>query len=143
MREILTEIEIAAPPAKVWSILIDFNKWEDWNPISKASGSASQGSTLEVIMLGSDGKVQNTYKPVITSFKEPELFRWRAVMMAGFIFTNDKFIELTETDNGTKIIHKEEFRGLMVPMFWGNFKKYVGPMLNSMNTALKLKAETA
>ena len=98
MREIRTEIEIAAPPTKVWSILTDFNNWKDWNPIiNQASGTASLGSELSMTMRGEDGKDGPKYMPIVTNFEEPKFFRWRAKMMAGFLFTNDKVFELEET----------------------------------------------
>ncbi len=44
MREIRTEIEIAVPPTKVWSILMDFDNWKEWSPIiNQASGVAALG----------------------------------------------------------------------------------------------------
>jgi len=51
MREIRTEIEIAAPVTKVWSILTDFDNWKEWNPIvEQESGVASPGSKLSMTM---------------------------------------------------------------------------------------------
>ncbi len=142
MRELRTEIEIAAPITKVWSILTDFDNWKEWNPIVKqVSGAASLGSKLSVSMCGKDGKDGPKYMPIITIFEEPKSFRWRATMMAGFIFTNDKVFELEETDSGTRLIHKELFSGMMVPITWSKFDKGVPLMLNSMNDALKRTAE--
>jgi len=142
MREIRTEIEIAAPPTKVWSILTDFDNWKNWNPIvNQASGVASLGSELSVTMRGDDGKDGPKYMPIITKFEEPKFFRWRGKMIAEFLFTNDKVFELEETGSGTRLIHKELFSGMLVPMFWSKFDKGVPPMLKSMNDALKRKAE--
>jgi len=142
MREIRTEIEIAAPPTKVWSILTDFENWNNWNPIvNQVSGVASLGSKLSVTMRGDDGKDGPKYMPIVTNFEEPKFFRWRGKMMAGFLFTNDKVFELEETGSGTRLIHKELFSGMLVPMFWSKFDKGVPPMLKSMNDALKRKAE--
>ncbi len=142
MREIRTEIEIAAPPTKVWSILTDFNNWKDWNPIiNQASGTASLGSELSMTMRGEDGKGGPKYMPIVINFEEPKFFRWRAKMMAGFLFTNDKVFELEETGSGTRLIHKELFSGMMVPIMWSKFDEGVPPMLNSMNDALKRRAE--
>ncbi len=142
MREIRTEVEIAAPPSKVWSILLDFNSWKDWSPIiNQASGDASVGSVLSITMQGKDGKDGPKYMPVITDLETPKFFRWRAKMMASFIFTNDKIFELEETSSGTRLIHKELFSGMMVPMFWSKFEEGVPPMLNAMNQALKAKVE--
>ncbi len=142
MRELRTEIEIAAPLTKVWNILTDFNNWKQWNPIVKqARGVASLGSKLSITMCGKDGKASNKYSPVITTFEEPKSFRWRAQMMAGFLFTNDKVFALEEIASGTRLIHIEGFSGILVPMFWSKLNQGVLPMLKSMNDALKVKAE--
>lgn len=142
MREIRTEIEIAAPPTKVWSILTDFEDWKNWNPIiNQASGAASLGSQLSMTMRGEDGKDGPKYMPIVTNFEEPKFFRWRAKMMAEFLLTNDKVFELEKTGSGTRLIHKELFSGMMVPIMWSKFDKGVPPILKSMNDALKRRAE--
>lgn len=147
MREIRTEIEIAAPPEKVWSLLTDIEGWHKWSPIiNKSSGNAAMGSTLDITMIGEmngekKGKDGPQYNPKITIFDAPKHFRWRAQMLAGFIMTNDKIFELEETSTGTRLIHTETFSGLMVPLFWGKVKENVPDMLNSMNSALKTLAE--
>lgn len=39
MPSITTEIEIAAPPDAVWAVLVDYDRYSEWNPfISKLSG---------------------------------------------------------------------------------------------------------
>ncbi len=142
MREIRTEIQIAASPEKVWSILANFNTWKNWNPIvSDASGDAALGSELTVVMCGKDGKASQKYKPVITVFQKPKSLHWRAKMMAKVLFTNDKILELKEVSGGTNVIHSELFGGFMVPMFWSMMKREVPTMLEKMNTALKKKVE--
>ncbi len=145
MREIRTEITIAAPPAKVWGILADIDKWQDWSPVVKqSSGSASLGSKLSITMCGKEGKdgaAGPKYEPVITVLEEPKRLQWRATMMAGFIFENGKILELEESSSGTRLVHIETFSGLMTPLMWGQMEKGVSPMLNSMNEALKKLAE--
>ena len=145
VREIRTEIEISAPPAKVWSILTEIGRWKEWSPvIVDASGNASLGSKLSITMCGKDGKKGKagpTYEPVITVFEAPKNFQWRATMLAGFIFTNGKVLELEESASGTRLVHKETFSGMMVPMMWGQMENSVPQMLNSMNEALKIEAE--
>jgi uncharacterized protein YndB with AHSA1/START domain len=43
-KDIVTEIEIDAPPSRVWEILTDFEKYASWNPfIKKISGTYQQG----------------------------------------------------------------------------------------------------
>ena len=143
VQEIRTEIEISAPPSKVWEIITDINKWHEWSPIINASqGEASVGSVLNITMMGKDkGKDGPEYSPVITEFSQPDYFHWRAYMLAGFIFTNDKIFKLEETETGTKLTHMETFKGLLAPIFCSQMEKDVPPMLNSMNKALKGLAE--
>jgi hypothetical protein len=143
LQEIKTDIEISAPPSKVWPILTDINNWQEWSPIIKEShGTASVGSELTITMIGKeDGKDGPKYNPIITELDEPNHLRWRAHMLAGFIFTNYKIFELEETSSGTRLTHTESFKGLLAPIFCGQMEKGVPPMLNSMNKALKDLAE--
>ena len=142
MRELRSEIEINAPLTKVWDILMDFDHWKDWNPIvNQARGMAAIGSKLSMTMRGKEGEDANQYMPIITQFVPPKFFRWRANMMAGFLFTNDKIFKLEERGAGTRLIHIEAFSGMLVPLFWSKLNKGVLPMLNSMNEALKKNVE--
>ncbi len=143
MQQIKTEIEIAAPPSKVWKIITDIDKWQEWSPTINASkGDATVGSKLSITMMSKEkGKDGPQYNPVITQLDEAKYFHWRAHMMAGFIFTNDKIFKLEETSAGTKLTHIETFKGLVTPLFKGQMEKGVPPMLNAMNKALKELAE--
>ena len=143
VQEIKTEIEISAPPAKVWKIITDINKWQEWSPIINVSqGSTSVGSELTIIMMGKEkGKDGPKYNPVITELKQHDSFRWRAHMLAGFVFTNDKIFKLEQTKTGTRITHIETFKGLLAPIFCDRMEKGVPPMLNAMNKALKDQVE--
>ena len=62
-------------------------------------------------------------------------------MLHGWIFTNYKVLELEASGAGTRLTHKEMFKGLLAPIFCGQMEKGVPPMLNSMNQALKDLAE--
>ena len=142
MREIKTEIVISAPVPKVWNVLTNFNGWQEWNPVvNKTSGTSTLGSELSIVMKGEDGNDGAKYAPVVTISEEPKSFCWRAKMMAEFLFTNEKVFELEKTASGTRLIHKELFKGLLVPIFWGKINGGVPDILNSMNSALKTQVE--
>ena len=141
MREIRTEIDIAAPVTTVWSILTDFDNWRAWNPIvNQVSGGPFLGSQLSVSMCGKDGKDGPKYMPIITIFEEPKSFRWRAKIMAGFLMTNDKVFELKETGSGTRFIHLELFSGILVPLFWNKLNQGVPSMLQIHERGLENKS---
>lgn len=143
MREVRTEIQISAPIERVWQVLTDFENWKTWNPtVKQVVGNSSLGSKLDVIMSGKDCK-EMTYHPCVLEADPPKRFRWRAKMIAGFLFTNDRVFELREKDGGTIFSHREEFSGLMVPISWKSLNQFVLPTLEKMNMALKIKLETS
>lgn len=143
MRALQTTIQISAPIDQVWQVLTDFEKWKDWNPtINQVSGSATAHSILNITMCGSEGKDAMKYKATVLESNPPRNFRWRATMMSGFMFTNDRVFELREKNGGTELTNAEQFSGLMVPLFWGKMSVFVVPMLEKMNQALKDKLET-
>ena len=142
MRELRTKIQISAPMDQVWRVLTDFDHWRDWNPmVNQASGSASVGSKLNITMRGPNAEDAMKYQPTVLEANPPKSFRWRATMMSGLLFANDRVFELKEIDGGTELVNKEEFSGLMVPLFWNKMNQFVVPMLEKMNRALKEKLE--
>jgi len=142
MREISSEIEINAPLTEVWAILMDFDKWSEWNPtVNQIYGTATLGSKLGITMAGPEGKDDQKYSAEITTFETPRSFRWRAVMIAGFLMTNDRSFELEPAGEGTKLVNTEHFSGLFVSLFWSKLERFVPDSLKSMNEALKAKAE--
>ncbi|MFK7826978.1 MAG: SRPBCC family protein [Oligoflexales bacterium] len=143
MKKVQTEIEISAPPEDVWKVLSNIDDWQNWSPvINKSQGTAALGSKVVITMCSKEeGKDGPKYSPVITKFDEPKSLHWRATMMAGIIFTNDKHIDLEKTDSGTRVIHKELFSGIMAAMMGSHMEDGVPPILNKMNEALKQKVE--
>ena len=139
MQTIKTEIDITAPPEKVWGILTDVDKWHEWSPtINASAGDVSVGSSVSITMMSKEaGKDGPKYQPKIIRLDEPKYFQWRAHMMASFIFTNDKIFELEKTASGTRVIHSETFKGIMAALMKGKMEEGVPPMLNTMNEALK------
>jgi hypothetical protein len=75
-KEIVTEIEINAPPSHVWEILTDFEKYSTWNPfIKKISGEAARNEKLEVHMPNPQGGTMIVTYTVLMAGKDREL-RW-------------------------------------------------------------------
>lgn len=142
MRKITSEIVIAAPAAKVWQVITNFENWKSWNPIvAEVQGTSQIGSKLQVTMKGKNGGKGGSYSPLILESEMPKHFRWRGSMAGGLLMTNDKIFSLREDGGKTHLVHTETFSGLMVPLSWGKMEKWVPNMLESMNKALKAEAE--
>jgi len=142
MKEIRSEILISAPIDKVWQVLTDFDNWKDWNPmVINANGSALEGSKLTITMCGKDKKDGPKYQPSVLEVKAPSRFRWRVKMMGGIMLTNDRVFKLKEKEGGTELVNSEFFSGLMLLMAGKKLDKFVPPILEQMNLALKNKLE--
>lgn len=141
-RAISTEVEIAAPPPEVWAKITDINGWSDWNPtVTKIGGAAVKGEMLDITISAEDGSDGPNYLAMIVELEEPKTFRWRAKMMSEAVFKNDRIFTLEPTETGTRLIHSEEFSGMMVPIMWGFFETGVPKILGDMNAALKSTLE--
>jgi hypothetical protein len=142
MKEIRTEIRIESTKDKVWEILMDLPHWSEWNPIvNKIEGNLEVGGELSITMCDEKGKNTKNYKAKITSIDDKKRFSFIATMMANFMFSADRIIELEDSAEGTLLIQREIYTGIMVSMFWGKLSTQAKAMLNSMNEALKKKAE--
>ena len=142
MREIRTDVHIAAPIDEVWRVLTDFNGWAEWNPtVNGASGGGAVGSKVSITMSGKNGKDGPKYQPTVIEAVAPQSFRWSASMLGGLLMKNDRIFELTEKDGGTALVHTEAFSGLMAAMSWSKLNGFVPQILEKMNDALKAKLE--
>jgi len=142
MREISSEIEIYADQSDVWEVLVNFDNWAEWNPsVKEAKGTGTLGSKVNLTMASPEGKKGKAYTVTITTFEAPRSLRWRAVMMAGFLMTNDRSLELISTGGSTRVVNTEHFSGMLVNLFWGKLQSFVPGSLKKMNEALKEKAE--
>lgn len=67
MITVLTEIDIAAPPMKVWRALCDFRAYRRWNPYREILGIAAMGETV-TIRIGPDPAKRRAIRAKISAF---------------------------------------------------------------------------
>lgn len=139
MKELHTEIEINAPPEAVWSIIIDFENYEEWNPfINRIIGQAKQGSKIEISLHTPAGK-NRKYEPTITKVDDGRELRWTGkswLLNAEHIFT----IEQLQADK-VRFIHREVFDGLLAGFFGKDLDTDIRQGFEEMNRSLKERAE--
>ncbi|MCB9654468.1 MAG: SRPBCC domain-containing protein [Deltaproteobacteria bacterium] len=145
MFELRTEIEIEAPAATVWAILTDTSMFPTWNPfIHRVEGELRLGSTLEV-ELGAPGKSKMIFKPTVVALEPNRALRWLGKLFMRGLFDGEHIFELepksNASANGTRFIHREEFSGLLVPLFRRLLERDTRPGFEAMNQALKVRAE--
>lgn len=141
MKELRTEIEIAASPQKVWKILTEFGKYEQWNPfIRKAAGHAKEGEKIEINIETPGGK-HRKYEPTITKVEENRELRW---LGKSFVLNGEHIFAIEQIDQGrVRLVQREIFDGLLTAFFGKSTDDDIKAGLEEMNRALKNWAERA
>src|SRR5919108_3171792 len=145
-KEIVTEIEINAPPSRVWWVLTDFEKYPIWNPlIKKISGIPARNEKLEVHMPDPRGGTMVFTPDVLVAEREREL-GWPG-RSEGNAFNGEHcfLIDPIENNNNNNKVHftqSEKFTGSIVASLEGWLDTVVKQNFEDMNRALKQRAES-
>ncbi|WP_327351311.1 SRPBCC domain-containing protein [Streptomyces sp. NBC_01304] len=143
MRSISTTVRIDADPARVWEILTDLPAYADWNPfIREAAGDPAEGARLNLRMFPAKGRPM-TFKPKVLAAAPGQELAWIGHLLVPGIFDGTHRFRLTALeDGGTELVHSEDFRGLLVPLFGKVIERSVADF-EALNEALKKRAEGA
>ncbi len=140
-KEIVTEIEINAPPSRIWQILTDFEKYPTWNPfIKKITGIPRTNEKLEVHMPDPRGGTMIFTPTVLVAERGREL-RWLG-KSEGDVFNGEhRFLLEPIENNKMHFTQSEKFTGSMVASLEGWLDTAVNQNFEEMNRALKQRAE--
>jgi hypothetical protein len=113
-RTVTTEIDIPAPPLAVWQVLTDGPAHARWNPFIRAmSGKVAAGERLTNLMHPQGGKPM-TFRPRVLVADPGRELRWLGRLGLPRLFDGEHFFRLEATDTGTRLVHGETFRGLLL-----------------------------
>jgi hypothetical protein len=140
--ELHTEVTIDAPPETVWAVVTDVNQYSEWNPfIVTATGEAAVGERLINRMQPPGGKAM-TFKPTVTEVDVDQTFEWLGRFGLPGVFDDRHRFELSPTpEGGTRVVHREEFSGVLVRFMRKSLDTQTKRGFEEMNTALKIRAE--
>jgi hypothetical protein len=142
LKELRTEIEINTSPERVWKILTDFDKYEQWNPfIHKIIGQPKQGARIEIHIETPGGK-NRKYGPTLTKVDEGRELRWLGKSsLPGFLNGEHIFAIEQLGPQRVRFVQREVFDGLLTSLFGKSLDTDVRQGLEEMNRALKERAE--
>ncbi len=140
--KIYTEVIINARIQDVWSVLIDTEKYANWNPlIVHSEGTIKIGKKIKNTL--KSGKKTMVFKPTIKQFEPNSCFAWLGHLWFPGIFDGYHSFRLEKTsDNSTKLIHEERFTGLLAGIILKSIKEDTIKGFQAMNLALKKKVES-
>jgi hypothetical protein len=141
MEELRTEVEIKAPPAKVWAVLSDFAHYPEWNPfITSIKGPLAAGGQLEIRMRPPQGRA-TTLRPEITRIYGQRELRWKSRFLVPGLFDREHVIEIHDYGSSVLLVQSEMFTGVLTVFLRKRYER-VREGLEQMNAALKRQAES-
>ena len=132
MPEIKTTITIDAPKEKIWEILLDFDRYPEWNPFMRLKGRPVVGQTIK-LEAHVDGRV----------LKLGAKIRWGGPdnPVAGLLINAEHYVRIEAVgDDRCRIDHGETFGGLIGTLAWPMIRQSE-KQYAAMNVALKARAE--
>ncbi|MCO1659746.1 SRPBCC domain-containing protein [Pseudonocardia humida] len=141
MRILESTITIPAPPMVVWQVLTDLDRYAEWNPfVLEASGTVAVGETLRVRIRPEGGKAME-FSPTVTAAEPGRRFAWlgRLWGISG-LFDGAHRFDLApaggEAAGATRLVHGEDFRGVLVPLVLRSAAAGTQAGFAAMNNAL-------
>lgn len=142
-RLLTTEVRIDASPQEVWDQLVDLGSYRDWNPFMvTAAGTVSAGEVLVVEMQPPEKRAMS-FKPTLIEVTPAARLHWLGSLVTPGLFDGRHRFELEATGTGTRLVHSEEFSGLLVPVLWASLDTSTRAGFEAMNLALKQRVEMA
>lgn len=144
-REIVTEIHIQSAPEAVWQALLDFPAYPEWNPfITRISGTADTGNRLDVT-IEPPGRRAMAFRPEVLRVLPAQELSWlgRVGLPGGFDGEHRFMLEPDPDQGGTRLLHRETFSGVMLPLLWWLMARPTRAGFEAMNKALKQRVEAA
>ena len=147
-REIKSEIIINETTDKVWTELMDFKSYDEWNPFIKSishdseNNELTKGQQLSVHLHLVNQKNPMKFKPKIKSLIPNQEFSWLGHLYLPYLFDGRHIFELQVLGNNkTKFIQREQFTGILA--FIVKFiKKDTQDSFDLMNKSLKSRVES-
>jgi uncharacterized protein YndB with AHSA1/START domain len=113
MRDFEISVDIAAPPARVWSVMSDIERWQEWTSTVTSITRLDDGP----LKVGARARIRQPKLPradwTITSLREGHGFTWETRSPGVTIIANH-FVEPASV--GTRATLSLRFHGLLGPL---------------------------
>ncbi len=142
-KRLIAHVDIQVGPERVWEVLTDLAAYPEWNPfIVRAEGVVETGGRLTLTMKPVGGRA-TTLRPRLVEVDVRRQLRWRGTLGMPGLMDAEHTFTLEPRGIGTRLIHQEDFRGVLVPFLAASLDRGTLPAFVAMNEALKSRAEHA
>jgi hypothetical protein len=137
-----TTFAVDAPAEKVWEVLIDFDRWAEWNPsIPSIEGEPRVGSTV-AMTLAMPGRPSAKVKAKLTQVEPDRRLVWDGNIGMDRLFAGHReFLIEPQPDGTVHFTHVEEVSGLLFPLFRAVMGEAIRRHHEDLNAAVKERAE--
>ena len=137
-----TTFPIDAPSEVVWGVLVDFERYPEWNPsLPSIAGDLQVGSTVSMT-LAMPGRPSPKVKAELTEVAAQQRLVWHGNVGADWLFAGDRQFVIEPGDGETVLFtHVETVRGLLFPVFRALMGSAIRRHHDALNTALTHRAE--
>jgi hypothetical protein len=112
MVSIVTYVEVAAPPERVWQLLMDFDRYREWHPYVELDGVVANGGELSYAIRRTPKASRLIKSEATVTQLEPVAHFALKLGLPGLTWVSDWYA-LEAIESGTRLTHGLEFRGLL------------------------------
>lgn len=142
-RDVRAEVEIDAPPERVFDILTDLDRYAEWNPFTPHVESSLQvGDPVHLhVRLGTGTRLSHRVE-YVTAHERPYRLCWGASIGARFLVRADRCQTLTALEGGgTRYLCSDRITGWLTPIVIRFFGESMRRGFEDCALALKKRAE--
>jgi len=140
--ELSTKIVINASISACWKVFTNFSDYPRWNPFIKAiKGKIGIGNHIQVILHQPD---MNPMKmtPKVLAYEDEKELKWIGHLLIPGLFDGEHSFRFEKAKDGTTIFtQKENFKGILVPLFKKMLETKTRKGFESMNERFKYIVE--
>lgn len=138
MKTYRTDTVIAASPDRVWAVLVDESKWNEWDPtLDRIEGKIAPGEKIAVFSKLSPGRA---FPVTVTEFVPGRKMTWTGGLPLG-LFKGVRTFRLRPGDaSSTRFAVEETFSGPLLPILGRSIPDMTEPFAQFAG-GLKTRAE--
>ncbi len=146
MPQVVTAIDIDATPARLWDVLSDTARYDEWNPLIRDfRGTLEKGRKIKARIRVDQRSFG--FDALLTRVERNEALSWvgPAIRPVRYFASGEHFFEIKDLGGGkSRLFHGEKFGGFLfdVESVWQKVGPEVERLYEAFNQAIKARAES-